>query len=1207
MRRLRELPRSPLLALSLLCVLLAMAATGVFAENIAAPNQYAYSEREGWINFKPGLGPGVTVTSSDITGYAWGERIGWVSLSCHNDEPGTPCGSRGNWEVTNDTAGNLRGYAWSERKGWISFSCKNTNPTCAGPDGNWGVVINPTTGVFSGKAWGENVGWISFDDTGAFPFHVETSWRASAGATFVVNTNDDVDNGTCSFIHCSLREAINVANAAPGAQTIAFNIPGGGVHTITPAAELPSVSDAVTIDATTQPGYAWATPQIELKGGAGRSNGLDVTASMTLKGMVINGPYSNWGVNIHSGGTYAVLASFVGTNATGTAAVAGSKGIYTSAAGTQIGDGTSAGANVISGNSGDGVLVAANSVTVKGNFIGTDKTGASAIANGGNGVEVNGVSGAIVGGGGAGEGNVLSGNAGPGVLITGGSGNTVAGNFVGTNAGFFALSDGTAGIRIAASTDNTIGGLTAGARNIIANGVNDGIVIDGSSGPTTGNVVVGNYIGLAQNGTTGGGNHIGVLITSASNNTIGGTSVAARNIIVGSSASGVSITGTAPSGNVIDGNYFGLNASGAGTLGNYQAVAVWGSGNVVGTDGVGNYIANSSTAGIANRGDHTSIRGNTIGLNVAGAAAANLTDGIYLNSPASHDNTVASNAISGNTGNGIRIADAGANSITGNRIGTNPAGTAAAANGASGILVAAGAGNMIGGSSPGSGNVISGNAGAGIALSGGSTLNSIEGNYIGTNAAGAAAVPNGGNGGIDISGAPNNFIGGSAAGAGNVISGNAGFGVSINGSAPGNVIKGNYIGTDASGNAAIANADGIFVDASGQIVGDTTGGGNTVSGNTHYGVLTYADSNNVAGNFIGVNATGSSALANGYVGIAFRSTASDNTVTGNVVASNGQSGFDAIGTGTGNRITQNSIHDNGLYGIDLNNDGVTPNDLGDADVGPNNLQNYPVLTGATADVGMSTTIVDGTLNSTASTTLTVELYDSASCDSSGNGEGETLLTSYGVTTDGGGNATINATLPIVVTVGHAVTATATDPLGNTSEFSACVPVTSGVSLGCTPFDDCDQDPLFPTVYGDGCPDTEEPSKSIGGVALTAISPWDFYSVPVPALFAAPDPTIVFRTNTISAGGAQAVFAYFKAGAKAHVDGVPDGPGVLKYEQDLNNNGVKDGWEYDRKVSGLGPTLGPDGVISSSEAQKAFAEFKATLKCTSGSGYRKNGP
>ena len=161
--------------------------------------------------------------------------------------------------------------------------------------------------------------------------------------------------------------------------------------------------------------------------------------------------------------------------------------------------------------------------------------------------------------------------------------------------------------------------------------------------------------------------------------------------------------------------------------------------------------------------------------------------------------------------------------------------------------------------------------------------------------------------------------------------------------------------------------------------------------------------------------------------------------------------------------------------------------------------------------------------------------------------------------------------------------------------------TSWRGLNCIPFADCDHDPAFLAVYGDSCPDTEEPSKSIGGTPLSASSPWDFYSVPVPALFAAPDPTTVFRDNVIAGADAQAVFGYFKRAAKT---------GSTEYEQDLNLNGVKDGLEYDRRINPanpLGPTLGPDGIIGAAEAQKVFAEFKAGLKCTSGPGYRKNGP
>jgi hypothetical protein len=180
----KRILRSPFVLAGMLAVLLALAAAGVFAENIVAPNQYAWGERVGWINFKPGTGPGVTVTNTNVAGYAWGERIGWVSLSCHNDEPGTTCASRGIWGITNDGAGNLRGQAWSERDGWISFSCHNDEPgtTCASR-GNWGVTVNSTTGVFSGQAWGERTGWITFNcattaSCGSASYQVQTGWRA---------------------------------------------------------------------------------------------------------------------------------------------------------------------------------------------------------------------------------------------------------------------------------------------------------------------------------------------------------------------------------------------------------------------------------------------------------------------------------------------------------------------------------------------------------------------------------------------------------------------------------------------------------------------------------------------------------------------------------------------------------------------------------------------------------------------------------------------------------------------------------------------------------------------------------------------------------------------------------------------------------------------------------------------------------------------
>ncbi|MFL6255865.1 MAG: Calx-beta domain-containing protein, partial [Pyrinomonadaceae bacterium] len=276
--------------------------------------------------------------------------------------------------------------------------------------------------------------------------------------------------------------------------------------------------------------------------------------------------------------------------------------------------------------------------------------------------------------------------------------------------------------------------------------------------------------------------------------------------------------------------------------------------------------------------------------------------------------------------------------------------------------------------------------GHGIRLAGAGG-NTIAGNFIGTNAAGTTARANAGHGVfIDIS--SNNNVGGTTAAERNVISGNAGDGVRVNGvNATGNRVRGNFIGTDVSGTVAVGNS----------------GSGVAIAG---------ANSNAIGGTAAGA---------------------------GNLIAFNGGDGVSVSpGSGTGNRILSNSIHTNGTtaqhLGIDLGPDGVTPNDAGDADNGPNDLQNFPTLNSAVSNG--ATTSVGGALNSTASTAFRVEFFSNATCDASGSGEGAQLLGSTDVTTDASGNATFNVTLP-TVSPGQVVTATATDPSGNTSEFSAC--------------------------------------------------------------------------------------------------------------------------------------------------------------------------
>ena len=143
------------------------------AENIDPANddsQRAYAENVGWINAEPSGngGPGVQVDDFELTGYLWGENVGWISMSCKNT---SSCATTSHG-VVNDGNGVLSGYAWSENVGWVNFA-----PATAG------VVIDATTGEFSGRAWGENIGWITFASTGANPYGTTTGWNCSPPPT----------------------------------------------------------------------------------------------------------------------------------------------------------------------------------------------------------------------------------------------------------------------------------------------------------------------------------------------------------------------------------------------------------------------------------------------------------------------------------------------------------------------------------------------------------------------------------------------------------------------------------------------------------------------------------------------------------------------------------------------------------------------------------------------------------------------------------------------------------------------------------------------------------------------------------------------------------------------------------------------------------------------------------------------------------------
>jgi trimeric autotransporter adhesin len=345
----------------------------------------------------------------------------------------------------------------------------------------------------------------------------------------------------------------------------------------------------------------------------------------------------------------------------------------------------------------------------------------------------------------------------------------------------------------------------------------------------------------------------------------------------------------------------------------------------------------------------------------------------------------------------------------------------------------------------------------GITISGSTATGAIiQGNHIGIDASGTTAQGN--SIGINIkNGATGALIGGIFGQDGNVISGNnvtisssgqvgtegGRTGIFISGSGTANhIIRGNLIGTDVTGKVRVQNTSGINIENGASNV--TIGGSdpndrNVISGNSGgIGISTGTSGNTIQGNLIGTDITGTTALGNSGLGIFISGTG--NTVggttagTGNVIANNGVGVLittvrNQPGVPQGNQVLGNSIFSNTSLGIDLGATGVTANDNLDADTGPNQLQNYPVITSV---VGSQ---IFGSLHSTPGSVFRLEFFSNTARDPSGFGEGQTYLGFLDVSTDSRGNAPFTFNAPSSL-VGLYVSATAT--LGGTSEFGNAV-------------------------------------------------------------------------------------------------------------------------------------------------------------------------
>lgn len=572
-------------------------------------------------------------------------------------------------------------------------------------------------------------------------------------ATYTVNTTNDVNDGTCDMAHCSLREAILAANTNSTADTIAFNIPGGGVHIIQPLTALPALSSGnVTIDGYTQPGSSppvggtKATILIEIDGtNTTNQSGLYIiSANNVVRGLAIN-RFDLDGIGIG------------GTTATG---------------------------NVIAGN-----------------HIGCDVDGTIDRGNGHSGVFVGyGAMNNTIGGDEPAERNVLSGNEWSGVEIHGNdtANNIISGNYIGTQAsGTIALGNTLYGVRLyGGAYSNTIGGNAFGERNIISANGNHGVIITGQSRE---NLVVGNYIGSDVTGANDLGNtYNGVFIAGmATGNTVGGESESARNIISGNDDHGVSILGTSTISNTVVGNYIGVDQAGTSGLGNANCGVIVSAGaqntridrNVLSANLVGVCLMDVNTM-------NNTVTGNLIGTNATGnARLGNRSSGVNISAAASNnliggDTSQARNIISGNE-TGIRVEGASGNTLTGNYIGIDIGGELELGNDRYGIILSDGSqNNIVGGSTLGEGNVISANGRDGIYVSSSTTTgNVILGNHIGTDAGGTADLGNGQQGiELDV-GARSNTIG-----PGNVIAYNDWQGILVDSDTTiGNVITQNRI------------------------------------------------------------------------------------------------------------------------------------------------------------------------------------------------------------------------------------------------------------------------------------------------------------------------------------------------------------------------------------------------------------------------------
>lgn len=714
----------------------------------------------------------------------------------------------------------------------------------------------------------------------------------------IVNVEGDADDEdlldeTCDIDgaqpgpQCTLRAAIQEAENQPGANTILFNIPGGGVHTLLPGSVYPVLNQPVTIDATSQPGYV-DRPLILIDGsGLTNAYGLSLRGgSSTVKGLSIVNFKEQIGITGSGGGSQnRIGANYIGVRPDGSLGDMTRQqfgiSIVGGATNNQIGGYSAGNYNVIGGN-GEGISINTNSTNnnVINNYVGIAADGVTPIANR-DGIVVRDSSANNIGGYINDKPNVVSFNTENGIRLLGATSNRVSGNLIGTTKTGDAPAGNKTGVNIdTGSANNIVGGTSINEKNVISgqNATNNsvGVIIRPDAG--TFNTVAGNYLGVSLNGDIGLPNRIGIAV-NADNQYIGNAGEGDyRNLIVSDDTDGgygIYLHPFSPN-DVLENVIVQNNTIGTLSFSNAASgeVGIYLTGDVNNCTVNGNTVGHQSFAGIRLfDGPHNNtISGNRVGIKTTNEAIPNY-NGIAIRQ--ADTNFVRDNTVSGNTNNGIVIGDS---------FGQNdrPAPLVERA------------------------RVFGANSFA--------TNNIVTGNRVGTDVDSSYLIPNGQVAiGVGLN-VRDSRIGGPGA-EGNIVGGSTGadwpFGIfvgTINDAAtdteiPHNIkVQGNRVGVGPESNQAnLANGYGIYIRnaANTTVGGDTQASGNIVGFNLNDGIRLFkplTTDTTVQNNFVGVLTDGSVA-ANAGDGISIEQ-AEPSTLSYNVVGGNQGNGIHVVNVGS---------------------------------------------------------------------------------------------------------------------------------------------------------------------------------------------------------------------------------------------------------------------------------------------------------------------